>query len=92
MDDRTTPMKPHRLHGTKSNSVPASTGEMRAFLLSQMIAVANGEQDHPTAQSICRYAQQVYNMTKLELRAAEIASKRGDMTIDSLEFRREPSA
>jgi hypothetical protein len=74
-----------------TNRPPASTGEMRAYLLKQMIAVAEGKIDHQTAASICKLAQQSYNISKLELRAAEIASRHGNVTIDSWEFRNEPS-
>ena len=74
--------------------VPSSTGTMRDFLIKQMVKVVKGEQDHPTALSVTRYAQQVYNFCNLELRAANMMKKRGGgngsngsgVRIKSLEF------
>jgi hypothetical protein len=77
-----TPRKtsPHR------STVPNSTGAMRDFLLTQMVAVVDGRQDHPTARSVCGYAQQVYNLLNIELKAANMLAKRGTMDMQSIEF------
>jgi hypothetical protein len=75
---------------TGTGDAPTSTATMRGFLIRQMLDVVEGRQDHQTARSVCsvcRYAQQVYNLLNLELRAANMLMKRGNtMEIKSLEF------
>jgi hypothetical protein len=92
------PLRPHRAVTIPqaipqpSSPVPNSTGAVREFLLRQMVAVAEGKLDHQTATSICKLAQQSYNFSKLELRASEIASRHGNVTIDSWAFQNEPTS
>jgi hypothetical protein len=74
----------------RSNRIPVSTGAVRQFLLDQMVAVAAGKQDHPTALAVCRYAQQVYNFCKLELRAADLTARHGNVTLESWAFHTDP--
>lgn len=72
---------------TKTTAVaPRSTQELRAFLLEQMLNVAEGRQDAPQAKAICNYAQQVYNTVNLEMKFALAKSKLGDTVAVSVSF------
>jgi hypothetical protein len=63
-----------------------STKEMRKFLLEQMSAVANGDQDIATAKGVCNYAQQVYNTMNIEIKHAQAQSKLEKGSIKEVAF------
>ena len=67
-------------------AVPTSTGELRSYLLAQMVEVAEGFQESGTAKAICNYAQQVYNTMNMELKHALAKDKIGAATIRSVAF------
>lgn len=60
--------------------------ELKAFMLEQMVSVANGSQEPTQSKAICNYAQQVYNLTNLELKFAQAKTKIGETAITSVEF------
>lgn len=57
---------------------PQSTRELRAFLLRQMVNVAEGYQGADEAKAVCNYAQQIYNTLNMELRHAVAMTRLGD--------------
>jgi hypothetical protein len=63
-----------------------STKEMRSFLIEQMGAVANGDQDIATAKGVCNYAQQVYNTMNIEIKHAQAQAKLGEGDIKEVKF------
>lgn len=63
-----------------------STKEMREFLITQMSAVANGDQDIATAKGVCNYAQQVYNTMNIEIKHAQAQAKLSDGAIKEVSF------
>jgi hypothetical protein len=65
---------------------PATSGDMQRFLLDQMVAVVEGRQSVPTASAICKISQQCYNWASLELRAANMQSKRGGFEIKTVDL------
>jgi hypothetical protein len=63
-----------------------NTSDLRSFLLDQMALVAEGKQDTNNAKSICNYAQQLYNVSNLELKYSEKKFKDPEFTLTSLSF------
>ncbi len=64
-----------------------NTAELRDFLLSQMVGVADDRVNHDQARSICNLAQQVYNTLSTEIRMKRLATEPGgDMTLAPVEF------
>jgi hypothetical protein len=59
------------------------TSDMRRFLLNQMVRAAKGEIDTKRVKNVVTLAQQVYQATSLELKAAAIL-KAGDKSIRAL--------
>lgn len=71
---------------TEIRKPPASTADLRGFLLEQMIRVSEGLQEPLEAKAICNYAQQVYNTVNLEVRYAQAKSKIGGASISPVSF------
>lgn len=68
-----------------------STNDIRQFLIAQMEAVANGTQSPEQAKAICTYAQQLYNVTKLEIDFMKITDKvLSAPKVPAIEFKDEP--
>lgn len=63
-----------------------STKDMRDFLIDQMSAVANDEQDVATAKGVCNYAQQIYNTVNIELKYAIAKEKLGGSDVTPIGF------
>jgi len=63
-----------------------STKEMRSFLIKQMGAVADGNQDIAIAKGVCNYAQQVYNTMNIEIKHAQAQAKLADGDIKEVKF------
>ena len=63
-----------------------NTSELRSFLLDQMALVADGKQEPNHAKSICNYAQQLYNVSNLELKYSEKKFKDPSFTLTPLDF------
>jgi hypothetical protein len=63
-----------------------NTTEMRAFLLDQMALVADGQQAPDNAKAICNYAQQLYNVSNLELKYSEKKFKDPTFSMTPLSF------
>jgi hypothetical protein len=62
-----------------------NTSDMRKFLLQQMVRAAKGEIGTETVKNVVSLAQQVYNATNLELKAAVIL-KRAEQAIQTLDL------
>lgn len=65
---------------------PSSTKELRAFLLEQMVSVADGSQEPAQSKAICNYAQQVYNTVSLEIKHSQAKAKIGEAGIADVSF------
>lgn len=52
-----------------------TTADMKKFLIEQIGKVASGEVEPKKARAVCAIAQQVYNMSNLEMRAAHLSRK-----------------
>jgi hypothetical protein len=63
-----------------------NTSELRNFLLDQMALVADGKQENDHAKAICNYAQQLYNVSNLELKYSEKKFKDPSFTLTPLSF------
>lgn len=63
---------------------PKSTAELRMFLLEQMVAISEGQQDPAQAKAICNYAQQIYNTVALEVKYSAAKLKAGENGIESV--------
>jgi hypothetical protein len=63
-----------------------NTSDLRSFLLDQMVLVADGKQEANHAKSICNYAQQLYNVSNLELKYSEKKFKDPSFTLTPFNF------
>jgi hypothetical protein len=55
-----------------------TTADLRAFLIEEMIATAQGLRESGTAKAVCNYAQQIYNTINMEIKYAHARAKHGD--------------
>lgn len=63
-----------------------NTKDLRAFLVSQMSAIADGKLDLNHAKSIANIAQQIYNTLNIEVKMAVAKSKLGDAKVEPVNF------
>ena len=63
-----------------------TSAELKTFMLEQMVSVADGTQEAQQSKAICNYAQQVYNLTNLELKFAVAKTKMGNAEIPPVQF------
>jgi hypothetical protein len=54
-----------------------TTADLRAFLIEEMIATAQGMRESSTAKAVCNYAQQIYNTINMEIKYAHARAKHG---------------
>jgi hypothetical protein len=60
------------------NIVIKTSQDLKRFLLAEMVETADGKREPQAAKAICNYAQQLYNITNLELKYANAKSKLGE--------------
>lgn len=56
-----------------------NTGDIRQFLIVQMVKTAEGKLDAAQAKTLCNFAQQIYNTVKLEMSFAKLKTS-GEIT------------
>lgn len=63
-----------------------NTNDMRKFLLTQLVAAAEGKIGKDVVDNICKISQQVYQATKLELEAEKLLKDDKSATIRALDL------
>lgn len=63
-----------------------NTAELRDFLSTQMIKVADGKQQAKDAKAICNYAAQIYNTLNIEYKVEKLKRSVENQPIQSITF------
>lgn len=63
-----------------------TTADLREFLLEKMVSISEGGMEVGQAKAVCNFAQQVYNVVKLEMQYAAMKEKIGIKKIEPFDL------